>query len=135
MLSKEYKLSMKIGFIFKQIENEHEEYREITEEWLDSEQLAELAEIICTDEEKKNKITFPNSDDAKITVMETIREVENKGNRDHGYDDYSRGIIAGQIFGDMTIRNIQKAIVAEELWDDLRFGYYQEVCDYVEDNT
>lgn len=135
MLSNKYKDSMKIGYIIEKIENTHEEYREITDKWYASEHLSELCEIITQDEKKKQKIINPNSEDALITVMKTIKEIKDKPCKDHGWDDYNRGVIAGQIFGDLTIKNIQKVLVAEELWYDLRFGYYQEVCQYVEGNT
>lgn len=135
MLSKEYKLSMKVGYILKNIEIEHEEYRDIIQEWTDSGQIAELAREIINNETFKNNITYPDSDIAKITVMSLINKIDEKECFDIGYDEFTRGVIAGQIFGDLTIKNIQKAIIAEELWDDLRFGYYQEVCDYINNNT
>lgn len=137
MLSKKYIEAMKIGYTLNLICDEHEEIRDEIWEWTDSEQIAELAENIIADENKFENIENPESEKAKITVLEEINVIRNSRVRDHGYDDINRGVIAGQIFGkekdfnEEEIEIIEKAILAECLWNDMRFHYYQEVCSYI----
>ena len=90
-----------------------------TDDWSASEECATLAEAVI------NKHKEP------MKVLNKIR----KGKYpicDHGWDDYTRGFIAGQCC--LTIEEMQKA---EQIWEDDRhgaYGYYQEVCDEILEN-
>lgn len=48
------------------------------------------------------------------------------------YDEWARGFIAGEIFGEYTNESLEKAKKAEEIWlNDETKGYYQEVCNEI----
>lgn len=137
MLSKEYIEAMKIGYIINRINERHEELRDELADWTDSEEISQVAENIIKDNTKENNIENPDKEIAIETVLKEIKIINKRNNiRDHGYDDINRGVIAGMYFEEKNFDNneilmINKAELAETLWNDMRFHYYQDVCQYV----
>ena len=127
MLTERYKNSMRIGNRFRcryEVEK--------TSEWNGTEECATLTELTCRLMETHNI----SADTALDMVMDKVIENNYRLGRvtDHGWDDYTRGFLAGQILGWPTEENIKKAEAAETLWDNDdggEYGYYQEVLDEV----
>ena len=138
MLSKEYIEAMKIGYIINRIDDNHEELRDDLEGWTDSEEISQMAENIIKDNKKVDKIENPDKEIAMETVLKEIVIIKERKTkiRDHNYDDINRGVIAGMYFEERDFDNneilmIKKAELAETLWNDMRFHYYQDVCYYI----
>lgn len=104
-----------------------------TEDWSGTIECATYAEAVY---HLANNINVGMETACKI-VIDMIKEVGFYQKTDHGWDDYTRGFLAGEVFGIPTESAVQKAILAEIKWkNDSRkanpkFGYYQEVLDEV----
>ena len=138
MLSKEYIEAMKIGYIINRINDMHEELRDELDGWTDSEEISQIAENIVKDNIKIDNIENPDKEIAIETVLKEIVNIKERKTkiRDHGYNEINRGVIAGMYFEEKDfdkneIQMIKKAELAETLWNDMRFHYYQEVCHYI----
>lgn len=124
-----YKGCMIIGNFFKKHYADIEE----TEDWSGTEECATYAEAVY---HLSNNINIGMETACKI-VFDMVEENGFYQITDHGWDDYTKGFLAGEIFGIPTEAAIQKAVLAEIKWkNDSRkanpkFGYYQEVLDEV----
>jgi hypothetical protein len=133
MLSEIYKKCMRIGYWLNLKWGDDED----VSNWSASTEWATVVKAIYY-----LSITFDYSVELIMdNVMDMALDSETifRGNpEDHGWDDYCRGFLAGQIFGMPTTENIKLAEKAEELWnadDGTRYGYYQEVLEEIrEDN-
>lgn len=126
-LSDTYKTCMYIGNAFKRNIPDSK-----SPDWNGTEECATLAEVVCF---INNTYGTPITDGTIV-----IAGLMSKGYitvKDHGYDVYARGFLAGEILGFPNDENIQKAEKAEKLWlANLKdFGYYQEVLEKVRENV
>ena len=134
-LSDVYKGCMIIGNFFKKHYADIKENDDWdgTEDWSGTIECATYAEAVY---HLANNINVGMETACKI-VIDMIKEVGFYQKTDHGWDDYTRGFLAGEVFGIPTEAAVQKAILAEIKWkNDSRkanpkFGYYQEVLDEV----
>lgn len=123
ILSDVYLGCMIIGNFFeKNLKND--EYFE-DEEWFGTEHCATFAKVVYT---------FANTVDISMEtacrkVFDMIKTCGFNKVEDHGYDDYARGFLAGEVLGIPTEDAKKKAERAEEIWfhSSKRYGYYQEV--------
>ena len=125
-MNKVYKQSMEVGYYFKEeVFNDNR-----TEDWCGSEECATFAKIIID-------YTKENGCDINVAFHEIMEETINGINNEtitieeHGWDDYCKGFLAGEILGVPTKENLSKARKAEKLWEDVEYGYYQEVLEEV----
>ncbi len=121
ILSNVYLGCMIIGNFFeKNLKND--EYFE-DEEWFGTEHCATFAKAVYT---FANTVNI-GMETACRKVFDTIKTCGFNEVIDHGYDDYARGFLAGQVLGIPTEDARKKAEKAEEMWFRLSYGYYQEV--------
>ena len=123
-LSDIYTTSMDIGAYFK--DHYFDDYS--TEEWTCSGECAVYAERVY------NMAKDVGIKEASKSVYKDVRDNGFAKIVDHGWDDFVRGFLAGEILGRPTPTNIEKAKEAERLWrdDDGEYGYYHEVLEEVE---
>lgn len=101
------------------------------DDWNASEECATFAETVFVLADNVNI----NMKSAAQTVFDMIREVGFRKVTDHQWDEYTRGFLAGQVFGFPTNDALEKVSKAETLWwGDMKgkYGYYQEVLNEVE---
>lgn len=126
MISEIYKKCMLVGNRWEQKYGNNEDF----DEWCGTEECATLAELVYHICETLNV----GMEKVLADVMNIIIQNGFYNVIDHGYDDYARGFLAGQILGLPTSDNIDKAEKAEWLWnhdDGDTYGYYQEVLNEV----
>lgn len=118
MISETYKRSMDIGNQFSEYETE------ATKVWLGSEECATLADLVIYMSDTCGvKLTeaIPIAIDLILGGYVRIKE--------HMWDDYCRGFLVGQVFGELNDKNLQRVMKVEKLWnndDGSKYGYYQE---------
>lgn len=125
-MTKEFNLSMEVGHLF----SKKYQMNEAVEDWTGTEECSTMTKM--TVDYALN--TGASLENALDVMMEEImkngfEEVEN-----HGYDDYCRGFLAGQILGQATEMNLRKVHAAEKLWETNIFGYYQDALEDVKTN-
>lgn len=122
MLSDIYITCMCIGSYFKGKQCNDNRFND----WHGTEECAEYAEAVYS-------LINHVGCDYKIAcdvVSDLIDDTGFINGKDHGYDVFSRGFLAGEILGYPDKTNIKKAEEAERLWeedDGSIYGYYQEV--------
>ena len=123
-MTEKYKRSMQVGYVFYDLFGEND----LIDDWNGTEECATLAEIVCYLCDANGLKT--------VDAVEVVTDLM-IGNKviikDHGYDDYARGFLAGEILGELNEENFEKAMNAEHIWfnDDYEYGYYQEVLNKV----
>ena len=122
-----YKACMLIGNRFiKKYDND------VTDEWSASEECATITRLTY---EMMSTINI-SMERALDIIMENIIENGFRHVEDHGWDLYVRGFIAGEVLGMPTENNMEKAYMADKLWnndDEGEYGYYQEVLEKVKE--
>ena len=125
-MNKIFKQSMEVGYYFnKELFDDGR-----TIDWNGSEECATFVKIIV-DYAEKNKY------DIKFAFYKLMDKTVNEINstiirkEEHMWDDYCKGFLAGEILGMPTIDNLNKIKKAEELWENLNYGYYQEALECV----
>ena len=120
-MSYEYQKAMAVGAKTKKIN----ELKEEISEWNEIGQCRLFTEIIV------NAIDYKNNE---TTIEEMMVKIAKAINKDEGYDEYSRGFIAGEMIGEPNEDNLDIASTCEEIWENDKngkYGYYQEVIDRV----
>ena len=115
-----YKECMMLGHSFQQ------KYADLleTEDWTGTEECATVAELAYN---LMNKLNL-NAESALDIVMDTALSNGFRNVEDHGYDDYARGFLAGEILGVPNQENYELVKKAEQIWEeDDSYGYYQEI--------
>ena len=124
--SLEFKQSMEVGYYF----NEEVFNDERTDDWCGSEECSTFTRIIV-DYAKENGCDIV---EAFYKLMdETINKINSEDipTEEHAWDDYCKGFLAGEILGMPTETNLEKVKMAEKLWLNPEYGYYQEVLNEV----
>ena len=134
-MSDEFLVSMIVGnFFSKNLVNRKDDkyiYDIDSEEWNGSEECATFAEAVY----HLATTIDVGVEHISRTVYDMIMECGFSKVTDHGWDDFTRGFLAGQRFGIPTNKTLAKVAKAETLWfGDMsgNYGYYQEVLDEVE---
>lgn len=128
MVSKIYQQSMIIGNFFKK--NLQKKYEDEVEDWCGTEECATFAEVVI----RLVDTTSIGIEDASKFVMNLIESTFVFNADDHGYDDYARGFLAGEVFGIPTAKALKKVEEAEALWNKdngKKYGYYQDVLNEI----
>ncbi len=121
--------AMEVGYYFDQEINSHNDDR--TENWTGTEDCATFAKAILDyAEEEGCDISFAFYE----IVDETITGICDGTFivKDHGYDDYCRGFLAGEILGYPNKETMELVAEAEKRWNShSNYGYYQEVLNEI----
>ncbi len=121
-----FKACMLIGNRFAKKYN-----NDVTDEWSASTECATVTQLTY---ELMSTINI-SMERALDIIMENIIENGFRHVEDHGWDLYVRGFLAGETLGMPTENNMEKAYMADKLWnndDKGEYGYYQEVLELVE---
>lgn len=121
-----YKKAMEIGYLFnKKYMNDERTY-----EWSCSVECSMFCEyIIGVSREINNSIkeAFDMASESYIIGIKNNIFIT----KDHDWDEYCKGFLAGEILGMPTEENMELVRKAEKLWHDTSYGYYQEVLEEV----
>jgi len=119
-----FRQAMELGYYFYKAINENEDIR--VEDWTGPEDCATFAKVMIDyAEENDLDISFAFqdiADDIIDNLCDTTIPVI-----DHGYDDYCRGFLAGEIIGYPTEENLALIKEAELRWKAGDSGYYQDI--------
>ena len=121
-----YKKAMEVGYLFNK--KYFDDYR--TQEWNAMVECSDFCECII----KSSNNTGKSINDVFFATSEqNIEAINNKTTEivDHGWDEYCKGFLAGEILGMPTENNMKLVGKAEKLWEDTTYGYYQEVLEEV----
>lgn len=120
-----YKKSMEIGVLFDSKYKNDERT-----DWNASEGCAEFCRYII---EEAAATEYPIRDVFLRSAEYYIGVINNYGVdiKDHDWDEYCKGFLAGEILGMPTEENMELVNKAEKLWEDTSYGYYQEVLEEV----
>lgn len=119
-------ISMIVGHHFNSLVDKYNDL----DEWSASEECATVAEIVYN----MVKYLQISPESATDEVIKNITSFGFREVKDHAWDEYVRGFIAGQIIGLPTEKNLKLLERAEGLWDSDhkgKYGYFQEVCQEV----
>lgn len=121
-----YKKAMEVGCLFR---NKYEDDERVYE-WNAMVECSEFCERIIKSSNNTGKsindVFFATSEQNIEAINNETTEIVN-----HGWDEYCKGFLAGEILG-MPIENNMKLVnKAENLWKDTSYGYYQEVLEEV----
>lgn len=125
MNEKILKKSMEIGALFEAKYNNDERT-----DWNATEGCAEFCRYII----EEAAVTKHPIRDVFLLSAEYYIGVINSCGADikaHGWDEYCKGFLAGEILGMPTEENLKLVDEAEKLWEDTSYGYYQEVLNAV----
>ena len=118
-MNKIFKQSMEVGALFIK-----EYYNEDTHEWKCSEECSMVTAMTI---EYAETYEVP-LEKALDLIMEHVLTNGFDVIKDHMWDDYCRGFLAGEILGMPTDENLKKVTKAEKLWEyPSYYGYYHEV--------
>ena len=117
--------AMEVGYYFNMEINSHNDDR--TENWTGTEDCATFAKAILDFiEEEGGDVSFAFyeiADETITGICDSMFVV-----KDHGYDDYCRGFLAGEILGYPYPETMELVAEAEKRWNaNHGCGYYQEV--------
>ena len=121
-----FKKAMEVGYYFK--EDLYDDDR--TEDWCGSEECATFTKIVVDYAEENGW----DIDIAFCKIMdETVDKINNETipTEEYMWDELCKGFLAGEILGMPTKENLNKVKKAEKLWEDPKYGYYQEVLEKV----
>ena len=99
-------------------------------DWNASEGCAEFCRYIIEEAATTNqpvKDIFYQSGEHYIEIINAF----GSDIKSHGWDEYGKGFLAGEILGMPTKENMKLVTEAEKLWEDPKYGYYQEVLEEV----
>ena len=121
-----YKKAMEIGYLsWNKYKNDERVW-----EWNAMVECSEFCERII----KSSNDTGKSINDVFFNTSEqNIEAINNETTEivDHGWDEYCKGFLAGEILGMPTENNMKLVDKAEKLWEDTTYGYYQEVLEEV----
>lgn len=121
-----YKKAMEVGYLFNK--KYFDDYR--TQEWNAMVECSYFCECIIKSSNNTgksiNEVFFNTSEQNIEAINDEIIEII-----DHGWDEYCKGFLAGEILGMPTKENMKLVTEAEKLWEDTKYGYYQEVLEEV----
>lgn len=129
MDKKLFKKSMEIGALFDSKYKNDERT-----DWIASEECAEFCRYIIEEAVATNqpvKDIFCQSGEHFIEIINN----NGSGIKSHGWDEYCKGFLAGEILGMPTKENMKLVTEAEKLWEDPKYRYYQEVLEEVKKNS
>lgn len=121
-----YKKAMEVGCLFW---NKYKNDERVCE-WNGMVECSEFCERII----KSSNDTGKSINDVFFATSEqNIKAINNETTEivDHGWDEYCKGFLAGEILGMPTENNMKLVDKAEKLWEDTTYGYYQEVLEEV----
>ena len=120
-----YKKSMEIGVLFDSKYKNDERT-----DWNASEGCAEFCRCII---EEAAATEYPIRDVFLRSAEYYIGVINSCGEdiKAHDWDEYCKGFLAGEILGMPTKENMKLVTEAEKLWEDTKYGYYQEVLEEV----
>lgn len=120
-----YKKSMEIGVLFDSKYKNDERT-----DWNASEGCAEFCRYII---EEAAATEYPIRDVFLRSAEYYIGVINSCGAdiKDHDWDEYCKGFLAGEILGMPTEENMELVNKAEKLWEDTSYEYYQEVLEEV----
>ena len=120
-----YKKAMEVGYLFnKKYQND---YR--TEDWTASEGCSYFCKKLI---QKAEKYGYSMEETFEKYAEKVIKKAAKKEGhfKNHMWDEYCKGFLAGQILGLPTEENMKLLDKAEKLWEDTeKYGYYQEALD------
>lgn len=120
-----YKKAMEVGCLFWSKYGNDERT-----DWSATEGCAEFCRYIVEEAVTTNQPVedvFHQSGEYYIEIINNNDSVI----KSHGWDEYCKGFLAGEILGMPTENNMKLVDKAEKLWKDTTYGYYQEVLEEV----
>ena len=121
-----YKKAMEVGCLFW---NKYENDERVCE-WNAMVECSDFCERIIKSSNDTGKsindVFFSTSEQCIEAINNEITDII-----DHGWDEYCKGFLAGEILGMPTENNMKLVGEAEKLWEDTTYGYYQEVLEKV----